>query len=183
VARLVEAGALSWWLTKARIAAASNSLSGRVLDYACGVGALAEICQTDSYVGYDHDPRKVAIARQDRPGYTFVDSAPQGELFDTVAALAFIEHVADPAAMMSELAGYLHPGGTIVLTTPHPKLEWVHTAGAKIGLFSSAAHDEHEDLIDRRRMVALVAGTDLSLVEYRRFLLGANQLFVLRRRS
>ena len=79
---------------------------------------------------------------------------------------------------MRRFAELLNPGGTAVLTTPHPSLEWVHTAGARVGLFSHAAHEEHEDLIDRSRMKELLAGTSMRLVVYRRFLFGANQLFV-----
>lgn len=179
--RLIEAGLLSYWLTKQRVQAAAPHLRGRVLDYACGVGILSERCRPDSYLGYDIDPRKIEIAREDRPSFVFSASPPDGETFDTVAALAFIEHVPDPRATLTELGGYLRPGGMLVLTTPHPDLEWVHTAGAKLHLFSPEAHDDHEDLIDRDRMRELLAGTDLALTGYRRFLFGANQLFLIRR--
>ncbi|MHB2022607.1 MAG: class I SAM-dependent methyltransferase [Mycobacteriales bacterium] len=179
--RLIEAGLLSYWLTQQRVRAAAPHLRGRVLDYACGVGILSQACRPELYLGYDIDPRKIEIAREDRPAYTFSATPPHGESFDTVAALAFIEHVSDPAATLAELAGYLRPGGTLVLTTPHPDLEWVHTGGARLHLFSPEAHDDHEELIDRNRMARLLAGTGLVLTDYRRFLLGANQLFLIRR--
>lgn len=181
MAQLIEAGVLSHWLTQRRISAAAPHLSGRVLDYACGVGLLAPVCRAADYVGYDLDPRRIELARRDRPGYDFRTSPPVGEQFDTVAALAFIEHVAQPAETLAELAGYLAPGGRMVLTTPHPDLEWVHTAGAKVRLFSPEAHDDHEDLLDRERMRSLLAGTGLAIAGYRRFLFGANQLFLIER--
>lgn len=182
MARLIDAGALSYWLSQRRVAAAAPHLTGRVLDYACGVGMLSRVCRPDAYLGYDIDPRKIDIARRDRPGYAFQAEPPDGGSFDTVAALAFIEHVPDPAGTLRELAGYLRPGGRLVLTTPHPNLEWVHTSGAKLHLFSPEAHEDHEDLIDQSRMRELLADTDLTLAGYRRFLLGANQLFLLRSR-
>jgi 2-polyprenyl-3-methyl-5-hydroxy-6-metoxy-1,4-benzoquinol methylase len=179
MAQLVEAGLLSRWLVRRRQRAVRRYLEGRVLDFGCGVGTLAEICDPAAYSGVDTDPRKIEIARRERPQYHFGTVAPEGQRFDTVAALAFIEHVHDPAGYLRQLAGLLDTGGKIVLTTPHPSLEWVHTLGARIGLFSSAAHDEHEDLIDRARMQELLAGSAMRLAVYRRFLFGANQLFVL----
>ncbi len=179
MAKLVEAGMLSYWLVRRRQAAVRRHLKGRVLDFGCGVGTLAEICGPADYIGVDIDPRKIEIARRDRPLHRFETAVPEGERFDTVAALAFIEHVSDPAGYLRRFAGLLNAGGAIVLTTPHPSLEWVHTSGARIGLFSHAAHDEHEDLIDKVRMAELLAGTGMRQDVYRRFLLGANQLFVL----
>ena len=177
--QLVEAGALSYWLTRHRQKAVLPYLKGRVLDYGCGVGTLAEICDPAGYVGVDIDPRKLEIAIREHPGHRFYNLVPEGRQFDTVAALAFIEHVPDPAAYLQEFEGHLDVGGEIVLTTPHPSLEWVHTFGARTGLFSHAAHDEHEDLIDRVRMEELLAKTSMHVSVYRRFLFGANQLFVL----
>lgn len=179
MAQLVEGGMLSYWLVRRRQQAVRRYLRGRVLDFGCGVGTLAEICDPAGYVGCDTDPRKLEIARRDRPQHRFEIVLPEGERFDTVAALAFIEHVHDPAGYLRSFAGLLNPGGRIVLTTPHPSLEWVHTSGARIGLFSHAAHDEHEDLIDRARVRELLTGTGMRLAVYRRFLFGANQLFVL----
>jgi 2-polyprenyl-3-methyl-5-hydroxy-6-metoxy-1,4-benzoquinol methylase len=179
MAQLVEAGMLSYWLVRRRQQAVRRHLNGRVLDFGCGVGTLAEICDPAGYVGVDTDPRKIEIARRDRPKYRFETAVPEGERFDTIAALAFIEHVHDPGGYLRRFAELLNVGGTAVLTTPHPSLEWVHTAGARIGLFSHAAHDEHEDLIGRSQMQELLAGTGIRLTVYRRFLFGANQLFVL----
>jgi 2-polyprenyl-3-methyl-5-hydroxy-6-metoxy-1,4-benzoquinol methylase len=179
MAQLVEAGLLSHWLVRRRQQAVRCHLAGRVLDFGCGVGTLAAICDPAGYVGVDTDPRKIEIARRERPGHRFDTTLPEGERFDTVAALAFIEHVRDPAGYLRRFGELLSAGGRIVLTTPHPSLEWVHTSGARIGVFSHAAHDEHEELIDKTRMQELLAGTHLRLDAYRRFLFGANQLFVL----
>ena len=178
MARLIEAGMLSYWLVERRQEAVRPHLRGRVLDFGCGVGTLAALCDPGAYVGVDIDRRKIEIARREWPNHRFETALPDGERFDTVAALAIIEHVADPAEYLRRFAGVLHPGGHVVLTTPHPSLEWIHTVGARVGLFSQAAHDEHEDLIDRARMNALLGGTGLRLTSYRRFLFGANQLFV-----
>ena len=64
------------------------------------------------------------------------------------------------------------------MTMPYPTLEWIHTVGAKVGVFSQHADEGHEDLIDRATMKKLIVGTNLRLTTYKRFLGGANQLFV-----
>ena len=177
-AKLVDAGILSGWLVRQRLHAARSYLAGKVLDYACGHGQLAQLCAADGYLGYDIDSRKINVARQNFPGYRFQVTIPADERFDTVAALAFIEHV-QPEAYLKQFAGLLRPGGRIVLTTPHPSFEWVHTVGSRLHVFSPAAHDDHQALISADDMAQLADGLSLRLIASRRFLLGANQLFIL----
>jgi 2-polyprenyl-3-methyl-5-hydroxy-6-metoxy-1,4-benzoquinol methylase len=180
--KLVDAGLLSGWLVSERLRAARPHLAGKVLDFACGHGQLAQVCDADGYLGYDIDSRKVDVARQHFPGYRFQTSLPEEERFDTVAALAFIEHV-EPEPYVKQFADILRPDGRIVLTTPHPSFEWIHTAGSRLHVFSSAAHEEHEDLISPDRMAQIAESLSLRLITSQRFLFGANQLFVLTRVS
>jgi 2-polyprenyl-3-methyl-5-hydroxy-6-metoxy-1,4-benzoquinol methylase len=180
--KLIDAGLLSGWLVGERLRVARPHLAGTVLDFACGHGQLAPLCDPAGYLGYDSDSRRIDVARRHFLGYRFETTLPAGQRFDTVAALAFIEHV-QPEAYLKQFADLLEPGGRIVLTTPHPSYEWVHTAGARLHIFSSEAHDDHEDLISPRRMAELAARVNLRLVTAKRFLLGANQLFVLERAS
>jgi 2-polyprenyl-3-methyl-5-hydroxy-6-metoxy-1,4-benzoquinol methylase len=176
-------GRLSLWLQRRRFDVSRPYLSGRVLDFGSHHGALTQWCTPDAYLGVEHDPQFIEIARQLHPGYQFVTELPKGEKFDTVAAFAVIEHIKEPAAMLAQWVEALAPGGQIVLTTPHPRFEWIHTLGTKLGLFSNHAHDDHEDLIDRKLMAQLGAPAGVAIERYERFLFGANQLFVLRRRA
>jgi 2-polyprenyl-3-methyl-5-hydroxy-6-metoxy-1,4-benzoquinol methylase len=177
---LVDAGLLSGWLVGERLRAARPNLAGTVLDFACGHGQLAQLCDPAHYLGYDSDSRRIDVARRHFPGYQFETTLPEGKRFDTVAALAFIEHV-QPEPYLKQFIDLLKPNGRIVLTTPHPSYEWIHTAGARLGIFSPEAHNDHDDLISRARMAELAARLKLRLVTAQRFLLGANQLFVLDR--
>ena len=77
------------------------------------------------------------------------------------------------------MRSWLAPGGRLVLTTPAPRLEWAHDLGARLGLFSRAGAAEHQSLMDGREMARLAAAAGLAVVARRRFLVGANQLFVL----
>lgn len=153
-------------------------LRGQVLDFACGHGQLAQFCNPKCYLGFDIDGRKIDVARTHFPGYQFQETLPADGRFDTIAALAFLEHVS-PEPYLKQFADLLRPRGRIVLTTPHPAFEWIHTAGARFHVFSPAAHEEHEDLLSRERLSELAESLSLRLVTSRRFLFGANQLFVL----
>lgn len=184
MANQASQGFFSPFLQRRRLAAASRHFSGSVLDFGCGNGAASPHCDREAYYGYDRDPESIEVARSLRPGYSFSTSLPEdGRTFDTISMLALIEHIADPTALLAEVTGYLAPGGKMVLTTPHPMFRTVHELGARIGLFSHDAADEHETLIDRPLMEKLIAPTGLVITDYRRFLGGANQLFILSRRA
>jgi 2-polyprenyl-3-methyl-5-hydroxy-6-metoxy-1,4-benzoquinol methylase len=173
------AGLLTGFLAAKRYEAARPYLSGRVLDFGCASGRLAEWCRPDAYVGVDIDVASLEIARRRHPSFRFAAELPTGELFDTIVALAVIEHVKDPAALLSTLGALLRPAGRVVITTPDPRLGWAHAAGARVRLFSREANEEHEELLGRARMTEVADEAGLSVAHFRRFLLGANQLFLL----
>jgi 2-polyprenyl-6-hydroxyphenyl methylase/3-demethylubiquinone-9 3-methyltransferase len=178
-------GLLSPYLRRRRLAAVRPYLGdGRVLDYGCGVGELARRVLPERYLGVDRDAESLAAARRRFPRHRFVvpeelDAAAVAEGFALVVALAFIEHLADPGAWLAATSRRLAPGGRMVLTTPEPRLFGVHRIGAAAGLFSREGAAEHQTPIGRADLAVLAADARLCVLEARRFLLGANQLFVL----
>ncbi len=62
-------------------------------------------------------------------------------------------------------------------------MDWVHDIGAKLGLFSSHANEEHQDLLNRKRLVQVGLEAGLALTVYVPFLLGGNQLAVYRKQD
>lgn len=180
-------GLLSPFLRKKRINAVKPFLRGKVLDYGCGSGHLTAYVAASNYVGVDQDAPSIELAQQQFPEHRFVSQLSQvnglAGQFDVVASLAVIEHVDDPGAFLGMLANFLKPspGSSLVITTPHPSTDWVHDAGACIGLFSKHANEEHHELLDRSKLTNLAAAAGLVLVTYKRFLLGANQVVVYRR--
>ena len=174
-----NAGLLTGFLAAKRYAVARPHLRGRVLDVGCANGMLSQWCQPDAYLGVDIDAESIGIARRQRPDFRFATQLPTDEHFDTIVALALIEHVKDPAGLLATLRPLLSQAGAIVITTPHPRIEWAHTLGAKVHLFSQEAHEEHEDLIDLARMRQIAADGGVTVAHYQRFLFGANQLFLL----
>lgn len=176
-------GILSPFLQRQRLLAARPHLKGRVLDFGCGSGAMASLVAADSYLGIDRDETSLARARNSFGTHRFSGAVDHNERFDSVVSLAVIEHMEDPAGFLRMLGSHMSdtPEARVVVTTPHPAVDWVHTLGARVGLFSRHASEEHEQLLDRTRLESLAEKAGLNLVHYRRFLLGANQLAVMKR--
>lgn len=175
-------GLLSPYLRRRRLEAVRPFLRGRVLDFGCGSGALAQLVPADRYLGVEVDAVSLRLARSKFPGHRFVDAlpVPAEGMFDTVVLLAVIEHVAEPVACLRALAARLAPAdeARLVLTTPHPWSDRIHDAGSALGLFSRHANEEHEQLLDRRRLADVGRAAGLRLVAYRRFLGMLNQLAI-----
>ena len=176
----VQGGLLSPFLRRQRLQAARPYLQGAVLDFGCGTGALAPWCDQASYVGVDRDADSIRLAKAAQPNHRFLQELPEQGAFNTIVALAVIEHIKQPEALLAALKARLATNGQIVLTTPHPAFEWAHELGAKLGFFSGDAAEEHETLIDKAAMAKLAEAAGLRLLAARRFLFGVNQLFVLR---
>jgi len=172
-------GLLSPWLRKRRIIAARPYLHGLILDYGCGIGVLSEACSPENYTGFDLDEESISIAKARYPKYRFNITIPRESRFDTIALLAVIEHIRAPEVLLKELKSILKPQGTIVLTTPNPIINVLHRIGSKAGLFSTEAYEQHEQLIDFRAMRMIAKNAGLKIKLYKRFLFGANQLFLL----
>lgn len=176
-------GYFSPFLRKRRMEAARPYVAGRVLDFGCGIGLVCNWVGEDEYVGVDIDPKVLDFARTLHPKARFLTldqmGAIAGEKFDTIVGLAVVEHLPDPKAFLQDAASRLAPGGRIVLTTPNPALDWAHGLGGRVGLFARESHEEHQSLMNRRQIAEVADSAGLSLVDFKRFLLGANQLAVL----
>lgn len=174
-------GILSQFLRRRRLNAAKPYLKGRILDVGCGSGALAEMVSPNRYTGVDLDTDSIISARNKFPDHKFSEKLPDSEeKFDTIVLLAVIEHVKNPKDFLMGLSHWLAESSDakIVITTPHPKTEWIHNAGASVGLFSKHANKEHGDLLDHQKIDKIGKETGLSLRVYKRFLFGINQLAV-----
>src|SRR3546814_4541572 len=75
--------------------------------------------------GVDAAPENIAAARDHAAGQGLPIAYFAGELaalppatFDLVTSMEVVEHVADPAAFIGELAARLAPGGLMILSTP-----------------------------------------------------------------
>ncbi|HEX2052397.1 MAG TPA: class I SAM-dependent methyltransferase [Actinomycetota bacterium] len=98
--------------------------AGRVLDLGGGAGHFTEIALQLGWDAYSMDLSEAAVAaaatrigpeRSLGPG----QAAEMAGSFDAVTLWCVVAHVADPAALLEEAAGYLRPGGRMLLTTPN----------------------------------------------------------------
>lgn len=176
-------GIFSPWLRNRRIGIATQFITGKVLDYGCGIGTMAKLCDPRNYIGVDIDEGSLDIARTNYPRHRFENGLPDGEQFDTIFLLAVIEHFGDPLTILRDLHARLSSRGQIIITTPKDKADCIHRLGAALGLFSSSAKDEHQQLFNYERMKVLAEEAGLIVSHYESFLLRLNQLFVLKKRS
>jgi 2-polyprenyl-3-methyl-5-hydroxy-6-metoxy-1,4-benzoquinol methylase len=173
-------GLLSPFLRRQRMAKARPLIAGRVLDIGCATGTLAESIEPARYVGVDIDEGALEQARANHPQHRFIEPAELGddETFQTVVALAVIEHVEDPVGWCEWVRAHLDDIGHVIIPTPHRRWEFIHGLAARVRLASHEAHEEHHETFDRKSITALLESTDFRVRTYRRFLLGLNQLIV-----
>ncbi len=177
---------LTEYVRQRRYAAIQPFIRGAVLDIGCGIAVTAlSLEATHRYVGVDVNAALVADMRRRFPQYEFhccdVDQEPLpvgDQRFDTVLLVAVMEHLTDPGWVLAQVANCLHPTGRLVITTPTPWGLRLHKWGARLGLFHPHAAEEHRHAYDRRRLEALLSDHGFSVLLYRRFELGANQLVV-----
>jgi 2-polyprenyl-3-methyl-5-hydroxy-6-metoxy-1,4-benzoquinol methylase len=158
-------------------------IKGKTLDIGCGVGKFCEFLSKESYLGVDIDQESLEIARNNYPDFIFLhvaDFACHTDLYDTIVGMAVIEHVKDPISFLNKLKKHLKPAGTIVLTTPHAAFGWTHAIGSKLGFFSKAASDEHEILFTKKTITTAASTAGLEVIKYKRFIIGVNQLIIIR---
>jgi 2-polyprenyl-6-hydroxyphenyl methylase / 3-demethylubiquinone-9 3-methyltransferase len=100
----------------------------RVLDMGCGAGLLTEPMARmgGAVTGVDAAHENIAVAQDHaaQSGLTIRYRCGEagivaGEAFDLITCLEVIEHVADPASFIAQLAELLAPGGLMILSTPN----------------------------------------------------------------
>ncbi len=98
-----------------------------LLNAGCGTGGFNEAAERAGAraSGVDVDPEAVAIARarlgRDCIARASAEALPfRGGQFDVVYCYSTLEHVADAAGALAEMARVLRPGGALYLHTPSP---------------------------------------------------------------
>ncbi len=154
-----------------------HPLAGRrALDVGCGAGLLAEpLARLGAAVtGVDAAPENIAAARDHAAGQGLAIAYHAGELaalppatFDLVTSMEVVEHVADPAAFVAELAARLAPGGLMILSTPNrtvaSKLLLVEAA-ERVGAVPRGTHD-WERFLRPEELTEMLEGAGLAVID------------------
>jgi 2-polyprenyl-3-methyl-5-hydroxy-6-metoxy-1,4-benzoquinol methylase len=121
--RLIEAEHLARYRWAARVAS-----GGRIIDAGCGLAygtkMLAE-SGADEVIGVDLARAVLDSVRGDMPDNVRLEVGDIRQLpyetdrFDTVVCFEVIEHLADPAVALDELARVLAPGGLLLVSSPN----------------------------------------------------------------
>ncbi len=174
-------------LVRARTVA-KHVVGRRVVDCGCGHGYLSSFLGAGQiYVGIDRDAMLVESLRLRYPSRFFYcldldeSDLPGPDEVDTFVLAAVIEHLQRPLEVIQRLVAKLRVGGRLVLTTPDPVGAPFLSLGAKLGLLSRAAREEHKRLFDRGELLDLLMTAGLSPISYQRFLVGLNQIVVAKR--
>lgn len=158
----------------------------RVFDVGCHQGELFEYLggRLEFGLGVDpllptatHGPRYRLVSR-DFPG----SEADTGEGdFDVITMLAVLEHVpvAQHARLAESCARLLRPGGRLILTVPSGLVDRIIPILISLRLVDGMSHEQHYGLDPAS--VPQIFGTYFRLALHRRFQLGLNNLFLLRR--
>lgn len=110
-----------------------EGLSGRILDLPTGTGRLLPMLETFASRVFGADGSLAMLCEGRSAGRAFPTAAAdalrtpfRSAAFDIVVVLRFFFHAADPAALLSEVARLVRPGGYLVfdtlLSSPRAKL-------------------------------------------------------------
>jgi 2-polyprenyl-6-hydroxyphenyl methylase / 3-demethylubiquinone-9 3-methyltransferase len=151
-------------------------LEGRsALDVGCGAGLVCEpLARLGARItGIDAAPELIVVAREHAAAMGLEIDYRTGDVqqlegeFDLVTSMEVIEHVADPAAFVAELAKRLAPGGLLILSTPNQtslsRLMMI-TVGEGLGQIPKGTHD-FDKFIGPERMKLLLSDAGLTCLD------------------
>ena len=143
---------------------------GRILDVGCGDGFHLDLLRTYGdrswkLEGVDPDPRAVGAARAKglEVHEGFVQDIDATSSFDLAILNHTIEHVDDPAAVLSRVRELLRPGGRVVITTDN-----TDSFDARLfrrSYWGGYHFPRHWSLFNARSMLALSEKVGLEVVE------------------
>jgi SAM-dependent methyltransferase len=123
-----------WWFVARRLIIEdvlkrylTPSPSLRIADIGCGTGAmLPTLARFGEVWGIDNSPEAVAACHRQNLPNVFQDDDPvwRQAQFDAMTFLDVIEHVEDDVALLKKYAGYLKPGGLVMITVPAFMFLW-----------------------------------------------------------
>ncbi|MFH1827802.1 MAG: class I SAM-dependent methyltransferase [Nanoarchaeota archaeon] len=156
-----------------------------VLEIGCSNGELLNFLpKSIKYTGIDTNEDFVKKAKELHPEQNFLcftineKKEIPVEKFHSIVLLALIEHLEDPLIVLIKLKKHLYPNGKIIITTPSPTSHYILTIGAKLGLFSKEALEEHHNYYTKRDLFNLFNTANFKILHYKQFQFGLNQVII-----
>ena len=140
----------------------------RILDIGAGNGFFVHLARTE--FGLRADGLEISDAEaeyaQQMFGVTFLrcDIRDVRESYDAVCSFNVIEHVPDPASLLSAMSSKIAPGGYLVVTTPNPTC--VHRRVKGLQKWDMVHPPHHINLFTRESLTELLKRGGLDVVEY-----------------
>lgn len=155
----------------------------RVLDIGCHQGEFLNSISDRIGPSFGLDPlalpqigpKITLLAQSFQPPTSFADQS-----FDVVVMLAVLEHIRDKHPLAEECARLLTQGGRIVITVPSKIVDVLVDVLVRLRLADGMSLEEHHGY-DPRQTAEVFHAHGFELEHHRRFQLGCNHLFVLRR--
>lgn len=157
----------------------------RVLDIGCADGALFRQLRgrIASGVGVDHALAQSVGNKQFQliAGPLTPDVVARGD-FDVVTMLAVVEHLREDVVpeLRDLCVAALKPGGQLLITVPSTQVDQILNVLTKLRLISGMSLHEHHGF-NPNDVPQWFGGTGLTLVTFRKFQFGLNNLFVFRK--
>lgn len=161
---------------------------GDVLDVGCNDGSLINFLDSNkvrSYTGVDIQDTeqfvmekakikklKCAFYKGNILELTFENK------FDAIFLIALLEHFRHPEKLVAHVEKYLKSDGVIVVTTPSPVGEKLHSILANLNVLSKEAVLDHVVFLDKTKLEEIFAKHNFTIVIYKPFQFGFNQLLV-----
>ena len=144
-------------------------VNGNTLDIGCGSAGLIHFLDEDQhYVGIDSNKKLLIQLKERYPKYEFCKRDVENGInldgeFDTITMIALIEHIKNPANMLRQSHDLLTDDGDLVITTPTPLGDKLHKIGAKFGLTSKSAVEEHVKIYSHEDLQTLLNSFGLNI--------------------
>lgn len=123
-------------------------------------------------IGYDvsctnkHKPKNIILKRADINKKINTNK----NHFDTVIALAVIEHINNPQSFLKNIRGMLKNHGKLILSTPHKNGRFIlEVILYKLGFISKDEINDHKNYYDKNTLARLIKRSGYKIIEIKSF--------------